>query len=54
MLLVLNLPLVGMWVKLLDVPLYLLMLFIILFSFLGVYTMNNSVQDLVPHGSASG
>ena len=47
MLLVLNLPLVGMWVKLLDVPLYLLLLFIILFSFLGVYTMNNSVQDLL-------
>jgi putative tricarboxylic transport membrane protein len=46
MLVVLNLPLVGMWVKLLDVPLYLLMLFIVLFSFLGVYTMNNSVQDL--------
>jgi putative tricarboxylic transport membrane protein len=46
MLLVLNLPLVGMWVKLLDVPLYLLLLFITLFSFLGVYTMNNSVQDL--------
>ncbi|MEW5720993.1 MAG: tripartite tricarboxylate transporter permease, partial [Chloroflexota bacterium] len=46
MLLVLNLPLVGMWVKILDIPLYLLMVFIILFSFLGVYTMNNSVQDL--------
>ncbi len=46
MLLVLNLPLVGLWVKLLDIPLYLLMMFIILFSFLGVYTMNNSVQDL--------
>ncbi len=47
MLLVLNLPLVGMWVKLLDVPLYLLLNFIILFSFLGVYTMNNSAQDLL-------
>jgi len=46
MLVVLNLPLVGMWVKLLDVPLYLLLNFIILFSFLGVYTMNNSAQDL--------
>jgi putative tricarboxylic transport membrane protein len=46
MLLVLNLPLVGMWVKLRDVPLYLLLLFIIMFSFLGVYTMNNSIQDL--------
>ncbi len=47
MLLVLNLPLVGMWVKLLKVPEYLLTLLIILFSFLGVYTMNNSVQDLL-------
>jgi len=47
MLLVLNLPLVGMWVKLLDIPLYLLTLFIIMFSFLGVYTMNNSAQDLL-------
>ncbi len=47
MLLVLNLPLVGMWVKILDIPLYLLVLFIILFSFLGVYTVNNSVQDLL-------
>ncbi|PKQ27615.1 MAG: hypothetical protein CVT63_07085 [Candidatus Anoxymicrobium japonicum] len=46
MLLVLNLPLVGMWVKMLDIPLYLLLPFVILFSFLGVYTMNNSVQDL--------
>lgn len=46
MLLVLNLPLVGLWVKILDIPLYLLMMFIILFSFLGVYTMNNSTQDL--------
>jgi putative tricarboxylic transport membrane protein len=34
-------------VKLLKVPEYLLTLFIIVFSFLGVYTMNNSVQDLV-------
>src|SRR5512136_2794376 len=46
MLLVLNLPLVGLWVKLLDIPEYLLTLFIVVFSFLGVYTMNNSVQDL--------
>lgn len=46
MLLILNLPLVRMWVKILDIPLYLLVMLIILFSFLGVYTMNNSVQDL--------
>ncbi|MBL8968083.1 MAG: tripartite tricarboxylate transporter permease [Spirochaetaceae bacterium] len=46
MLLVLNLPLVGLWVKLLDIPEYLLTLFIVVFSFLGVYTMNNSIQDL--------
>jgi putative tricarboxylic transport membrane protein len=47
MLLVLNLPLVGMWVKILDIPLYLLVLFITMFSFLGVYTVNNSMQDLL-------
>lgn len=46
MLLVLNLPLVGMWVKLLKVPEYLLTLLIILFSFLGVYSTNSSIQDL--------
>jgi putative tricarboxylic transport membrane protein len=47
MLLVLNLPLVGLWVKLLKVPSYLLTLFILIFSFLGVYTVNNSIQDLL-------
>ncbi len=46
MLLVLNLPLVGLWVKLLDIPEYLLTIFIIVFSFLGVFTMNMAVQDL--------
>jgi putative tricarboxylic transport membrane protein len=46
MLLVLNLPLVGMWVKLLDIPQYLLTMFIVLFSFMGVYTANNAVEDL--------
>lgn len=46
MLVVLNLPLVGMWVKLLKAPPYLLTLFIIVFSFMGVYTTNGSVQDL--------
>ena len=46
MLLILNLPLVGMWVKLLDIPQHLLTLFIVLFSFMGVYTANNAVEDL--------
>ena len=46
MLLVLNLPLVGMWVKLLDIPQYLLTMFIVLFSFMGVFTANNAVEDL--------
>jgi len=46
MLLVLNLPLVGMWVKLLDIPQYLLTMFIVLFSFMGVFTANNAIEDL--------
>jgi len=46
MLLVLNLPLVGLWVRLLAVPQPLLYGGILLFSLLGVYSLNNSVFDL--------
>ena len=46
MLLVLNLPLVGLWVRLLTVPQPLLYGGIVLFSLLGVYSLNNSVFDL--------
>jgi putative tricarboxylic transport membrane protein len=47
MLLVLNLPLVGLWVRLLSVPQPLLYGGILVFSTLGVYALNNSTFDLV-------
>jgi putative tricarboxylic transport membrane protein len=47
MLLVLNLPLVGLWVRLLAIPQPLLYGGILVFSTLGVYSLNNSTFDLV-------
>ncbi|WP_373505482.1 tripartite tricarboxylate transporter permease [Aestuariivirga sp.] len=47
MLLVLNLPLVGLWVKLLSIPQPLLYGGILVFSTLGVYSLSNSPFDLV-------
>lgn len=46
MLLVLNLPLVGMWVKMLKIPYRLLYPVIILFCAIGVYTSTNNVFDI--------
>jgi len=42
MLLMLNLPLVGLWVKLLQIPYSVLFPFIIAFCCIGVFSMNNS------------
>lgn len=47
MLLVLNLPLVGLWVKLLKVPEALLYPLILAFSTLGVYALNRNPFDLL-------
>jgi putative tricarboxylic transport membrane protein len=47
MLLILNLPLAGLWVRLLAIPQPLLYAGILLFSTLGVYSLSNSVFDLV-------
>ncbi len=47
MLLVLNLPLVGLWVKLLKIPRPYLYAGILIFATLGVYGMRQSVFDLV-------
>jgi len=47
MLLVINLPLVGIWVKLLDVPYRLLYPAILVFSCIGIYSVNNSPSDVV-------
>ena len=47
MLLVINLPLIGMWVKLLTVPYRLLYPCILIFSLIGIFTVNNSTTDIV-------
>jgi putative tricarboxylic transport membrane protein len=47
MLLVLNVPLIGMWVKLLKVPYPVLFPLIILFCLIGVYSINNNTFELI-------
>src|SRR6476646_8465952 len=47
MLVVLNLPLIGIWIKLLAVPYRLLYPAILLFCAIGVYTVNNTSFDVM-------
>jgi putative tricarboxylic transport membrane protein len=47
MLLIINLPLVGLWVKLLRVPYRLLFPAILLFCCIGVYSINNQPMDVL-------
>ncbi|MBB5275214.1 TctA family transporter [Rhizobium rosettiformans] len=46
MLLVLNLPLIGLWVKLLTIPYYVLFPIIMAFCSIGVYSVNGNIYDL--------
>ncbi|MBI4270279.1 MAG: tripartite tricarboxylate transporter permease [Candidatus Rokubacteria bacterium] len=46
MLLVLNLPLIRFWVRLLEVPYAILAPFIVVFVLVGAYSVNNSVFDV--------
>ncbi len=46
MLLILNLPMVGMWVQLLSVPYAILAPIIVLFCCIGVYSVRNTVFDV--------
>jgi len=46
MLLIINLPLIGLWVKLLKVPYRLLFPAILLFCCIGIYSINNSPVDV--------
>lgn len=46
MLIVLNLPLIGLWVKLLTIPYYVLFPIIMAFCAIGVYSVNSNVYDL--------
>src|SRR5512134_2202060 len=47
MLVVLNLPLIGMWIKLLTVPYRFLYPAILLFCSIGVYSINNNNMDIM-------
>jgi putative tricarboxylic transport membrane protein len=47
MLLVLNLPLIGLWVKVLKVPYFLLYPLILLFCLIGAYSVGNNAGDVV-------
>jgi len=47
MLLVLNLPLIGLWVKVLQVPYGILFPLILLFCLIGAYSVNGSTVDVV-------
>ena len=47
MLLVLNLPMIGIWVRLLSVPYRLLYPAILLFCIIGVYSINTNVEQLI-------
>ena len=47
MLVVLNLPLIGIWVRLLTVPYRLLYPAILLFCCIGVYSINNAPMDVI-------
>ena len=46
MLVIINLPLVGLWVRLLRVPYRLLYPMILIFCCIGVYSVNNSPTDV--------
>ena len=46
MLLVLNLPLIGVWVKILKIPYPILFPLILLFCLIGVFSLNNNVGEI--------
>lgn len=47
MLVVLNLPLIGLWIKLLKVPYRILFPAILVFCAIGVYSLNNNIFDVL-------
>src|SRR2546426_827182 len=46
MLLILNLPLVGVWASILRIPYGILLPFIVLFTLIGTYAINNDIFDI--------
>ena len=47
MLLIINLPLIGLWVRLLKVPYRLMFPSILIFCCIGIYSINNSPSDVI-------
>jgi len=47
MLVVLNLPLIPLWVKVLKIPYTLLSIMILIFCFLGAYSINNNIDNVI-------
>ena len=47
MLVVLNLPLIGLWVQILKIPYSILYVLIVMFCQIGAYSVNNSVTDVL-------
>lgn len=47
MLLVLNLPLIGIWVKILKIPYPILFPLILLFCLIGCYSINNNIWEIM-------
>jgi putative tricarboxylic transport membrane protein len=46
LLVILNLPLIGLWVKLLEIPSRILYPLILIFCIIGAYSVNSSILDL--------
>jgi putative tricarboxylic transport membrane protein len=46
MLVILNLPLIGIWVRMLKIPFTLMYPFILLFCVIGAYTINYNIEDV--------
>jgi putative tricarboxylic transport membrane protein len=51
MLIIINLPLVGIWVRLLRVPYRLLFPSIVIFCAIGIYSLNNAPVDVILAGA---
>jgi putative tricarboxylic transport membrane protein len=47
MLVILNVPLIGLWVRILKIPYNILFPLILLFCFIGVYSINNNIHDIL-------
>ena len=47
LLVLLNLPLIGLWVQLLKIPYRILLPLILLFCLIGAYSLNNSTFDVM-------